>query len=496
MSKRTNRPRKSSATKAPFAAAALALLAVPAAQAATFTVTTTADSGPGSLRQAVANANATAGADVITFQPTVTGTIVLTSGELQLTDSVDVQGPGAGTLAVSGNDSSRVFFAYIFNILGPGFSPPPIDVVVSGLTITHGKAAFGGGVASLGNRVTLDHVTITNNTADYGGGVGVGGAPASSLTIQNTSITGNTSLNDAGGVFVYYPAGPTLIEDTIVSGNHSAGAGGGIAVDATGVFPEATGAITIRRTTISGNTADTLGGGLSTGIASGQQLLIESSTISGNTTPGLGGGAYFHNTNGAVTITDSTIAGNTGSSGGGIAAGSTAPLSLRFSTVAGNTAVSPAGGGNIANTASAVLLNDSIVADGVATANPDVSGTFVSSYSLIETPGTAGITAGAGTITGVDPQLGPLANNGGPTRTKLPAATSPAVDAGNPAYAPPPATDQRGLPRLAGFRVDMGAVELQAVVPPANVPAVGVLGKLLLAISTMASALWMLGRRE
>ena len=61
---------------------------------------------------------------------------------------------------------------------------------------------------------------------------------------------------------------------------------------------------------------------------------------------------------------------------------------------------------------------------------------------------------------------------------------------------PPPATDQRGLPRLAGFRVDMGAVELHAVVPPATVPALGVLGKLLLALSTMASALWALGWRE
>ena len=78
----------------------------------TFLVTNTADSGPGSLRQAILDANAQAGADVIQFAPSFSSgpqTITLTSGELRITDAVDIQGPGAALLSVSGNNSSRVF---------------------------------------------------------------------------------------------------------------------------------------------------------------------------------------------------------------------------------------------------------------------------------------------------------------------------------------------------------------------------------------------------
>src|SRR5262245_45680879 len=75
----------------------------------TFLVTSTADSGDGSLRRAVAAANATPGADTIVFSPNVQGTIELTSGELNVTDDVTIAGPGANNLRVSGDDASRVF---------------------------------------------------------------------------------------------------------------------------------------------------------------------------------------------------------------------------------------------------------------------------------------------------------------------------------------------------------------------------------------------------
>src|SRR5262249_45346632 len=75
----------------------------------TFHVTTLADAGPGSLRAAVAGANAHAGADIIDFQPGLTGTIALTSGQLDLTDAVKITGPGAAKLTVSGSNLSRVF---------------------------------------------------------------------------------------------------------------------------------------------------------------------------------------------------------------------------------------------------------------------------------------------------------------------------------------------------------------------------------------------------
>src|SRR5262247_2153339 len=76
----------------------------------TFTVGNLADSGPGSLRQAILDANDHPGADVIAFAPAARdGAIVLTSGELLITDDLRIDGPGAGRLAVSGNDASRVF---------------------------------------------------------------------------------------------------------------------------------------------------------------------------------------------------------------------------------------------------------------------------------------------------------------------------------------------------------------------------------------------------
>ena len=71
-----------------------ALAAVPAAHAAPFTVSNLNDAGPGSLRQAIEDANGLAGADTIGFQAGLTGTITLTTGQLEITDSVDIQGPG------------------------------------------------------------------------------------------------------------------------------------------------------------------------------------------------------------------------------------------------------------------------------------------------------------------------------------------------------------------------------------------------------------------
>ncbi|HEX6834895.1 MAG TPA: hypothetical protein VF132_15255 [Rudaea sp.] len=109
------------------------------ALAATITVTNLNDGGLGSLRQAIADANGSAGPDTIVFQSGLTGTITLTSGQLAISDSVDIQGPGAAVLSVSGNNASRVFYLYS--------SATVLDVSISGLTITGGSADIGGGIA-------------------------------------------------------------------------------------------------------------------------------------------------------------------------------------------------------------------------------------------------------------------------------------------------------------------------------------------------------------
>ncbi len=106
----------------------LGVLLVSSAEAATSTVTTLADSGAGSLRQALADS---AAGDTITFA--VTGTITLTSGELVITNSLTIAGPGATNLAVSGNSVRRVF----------RIGNPVASVTISGLTICNGKSADG-----------------------------------------------------------------------------------------------------------------------------------------------------------------------------------------------------------------------------------------------------------------------------------------------------------------------------------------------------------------
>src|SRR5256885_817842 len=126
----------------------------------TFTVTNLLDSGPDSLRAAVAAANANPGADAIDFA--TTGTIGLTSGQLDITDSVTINGPGAGALTVSGEGVSRVF----------GIAGGP-TVVIAALTVANGSATdtpgggvsmAGGGIFMAGGTVTLDHVTVTGNS--------------------------------------------------------------------------------------------------------------------------------------------------------------------------------------------------------------------------------------------------------------------------------------------------------------------------------------------
>jgi hypothetical protein len=127
-----------------------------------FRVVNLADSGVGSLRQAVLDANANPGADVITFAPAARdGTIVLTSGQLSITDDVTITGPGAGRLTVSGNDASRVFTVAAGE-----------KVAISGLTIANGKAGGGdgGGLINFGT-VTVNNCAFTSNSASEGGGL-------------------------------------------------------------------------------------------------------------------------------------------------------------------------------------------------------------------------------------------------------------------------------------------------------------------------------------
>src|SRR5882672_6256784 len=121
----------------------------------TFLVENLADGGPGSLRQAILDANALPGADLIRFAPAARdGTVTLTTGQLRITDAVTIDGPGDQRLAVSGNDASRIFR------IDSG-----ISVDIDDLTITRGRADNGGGIFNAGGSLSLSGVVVSQNQA-------------------------------------------------------------------------------------------------------------------------------------------------------------------------------------------------------------------------------------------------------------------------------------------------------------------------------------------
>src|SRR5439155_897845 len=247
---------------------------VQSVHAATITVVNTNDSGAGSLRQALADAN---DGDTINFDVSVTGTITLTSGELLVNDSITISGPGANTLAVNGNAASRVFH------IASGKT-----VTISGLTITNGSAsAFtnGGGIYNDHATLTINNSTVSGNSAASGNGGGIYNDRVT-LTINNSTVSGNAA-NRGGGIFNNgaYPGGAlTRINNSTISGN----VGEGIYNDgATGPTPSTPGfaALTVSSCTVSGNSASGIYNDATsnfTGMNGYASLTVTNSTFSGN----------------------------------------------------------------------------------------------------------------------------------------------------------------------------------------------------------------------
>jgi hypothetical protein len=140
------------------------LVAITPAEGTTYTVTNELDSGAGSLRQALADANVHAGPDVITFGPSV-HSITLTTGALAATDDLSVVGPGASSLTIDGNNSSRIFELYS--------GATPFDVSISGVTLTHGHGNVGGAIVARGVGLTIESSVLTGNEATTGEGGGL-----------------------------------------------------------------------------------------------------------------------------------------------------------------------------------------------------------------------------------------------------------------------------------------------------------------------------------
>ncbi|PKB63843.1 MAG: hypothetical protein BZY80_05370, partial [SAR202 cluster bacterium Io17-Chloro-G2] len=283
------------------------------AYAATITVNTTsdvsADDGECSLPEAITAANsdtasgamtgecaAGSGDDTIAFSVTLPGTITLTSGELPISNNLTINGPGAGSLTIDGNASSRIFS------VGSG-----VTVSITGLTLTNGNDLRGGGIFNFGD-LTLTDITVSGNTAI------------------------SVSLRGGGGI---HNSGTLSLSNSTVSGNTSSSIGGGITT-------ERIATLTLSNSTVSGNSATLLGGGGGGIFNFGGTLSLSNSTVSGNSTPRFASGGGINHRAGTLSLSNSTVSGNTASAGGGIVI-RRGTVTLSNSTVSGNTA--SAGGG-------------------------------------------------------------------------------------------------------------------------------------------------------
>lgn len=438
----------------------------PSAKAATtWPVTNCADAGAGSLRDAIGGA---ASGDTIDLTALTCATITLQTGAVPvLLDDLTVTGPGRDALTIDGNDADRVFFH-------PGHG----HLTLAGVTVQRGRdratgfhIAGGGCIASAGH-LTLDDATVRNC---YAGGEGAyGGAIyAYSLAMTDSTLSGNRGYGVhenagtaafGGAAFVY----TAQLVDSTVTGNR-----------AEHLFNP-------------GRTSYDIGGGI-IAIRGGS---IENSTIDSNFSYGRGGGVAAFN---PIAVSNSTFSGNIAQTGigGALFLRWPATLAANNSTITANHA--QAGGGGIWLPAAGSNLQSTIVFGNSAGPGffADVEGR--SAFSVDGAHNLIGVTDPAVTLPAdtlhANPSLGPLANNGGPTRTHALLAGSPAVDTGaNPANLP---LDQRGapFPRIYGAAADIGAYEQQALPPPpiVSIP-VPMLSRWIMGVLTAWLALIALGR--
>jgi predicted outer membrane repeat protein len=490
---------------------------------AVFNVNSLADvlnPGPGvvTLRSAIQAANNTPGGNTInltipgTYRITLpganTGTnnsgafaILPTGGDLSIVNT------SGGSVTIDGGGLDRVFD------INPTFDPKtptaPFTVTLEGFTIENGRAfdptranpdggvASGGAIRDQGNAsLTLTNVVVTNNSATAdGGGIAMENAVSVpwTLTLNNTTVSNNRA-GDAGGGVETDGSGKIFINaGTVITGNTSVNQGAGIWLDAIQVGDVFQGAnLTVTGTLISSNTAiaaGNAGGGI--GNAGNGTVTITGSTLADNFSGGVGGGFGDENAQGTLVVLNSTFVNNSAIGNGGGIEASGPSTTINDTTVTGN--ISQAQGGGLLVKSAAFTLNNTIVAGnfvnnngGLANNNgmgmnflgldPDIfarvtmgSGNFIGSGDI----NLIGITNGTngnqvGTVAKpLDPLLGPLQNNGGPTPTRAPLAGSPVIDTGvNAALPNGTTTDQRGSPRISNNTVDIGAVEFPTLTAP------------------------------
>lgn len=347
-------------------------------------------------------------------------------------------------------------------------------------TVTGNKVnASGGGIYTLAN-TTIRDSTVSKNTAggcSFGGGIEVGssGSPGGSLTMTGSSISDNVvtgGCKQVGGVGggIDEQAGSSMtIAQSTISGNHASYTAGGMRVGGTA---------TVSESTFSDNSAVEFAGGI--GVSSfvefqAGSLTLMNSTVSGNSSSGTGGG--IGNFNGATLVSD-TIASNSAVQGGANVAND-----INSKGIGGNSGFQPNSGISFENTIVAdpkmgtppppPLLRPALVSSTATNCENSTGTAFTSKGFNLEDdaanpttsmPPSCNFTQSTDQ-SGVDPKLGPLADNAGPTQTRALLTGSPAIDKGTTDGLTVNGmagrvTDQRGVIRPAGPQADIGAFEL------------------------------------
>lgn len=396
------------------------------AQAACVVNSTGSGVGAGTWRNAVGTAAGLgcsdgAGHQVITVQAGL-GTITLNAGSPTYNGGQPLIVNGNGVTIDAGGNNRILTLS------------TASATTINNVTFTNGSTATRGGAIRANGPLTINASTFTNNSGgDGGGAISIDGA---TITVTNSTFQGNHAQNGSlsnggnGGAIRVHSTGALIVSGSTFTGNaaNSGGFGGAFWLDLNDTA-------TITNSTFTGNTAQGDGGvGFSSGASS--SVTAVGSTFNNNKAGSAGGtnsGGAFE-IGGTVSLTNSTVTGNSATNfGGGVDANT---VKLAYTDVDGNTgahgsnvSVGRAGSLSIFATVISNPLGGSTNCNYPGTPTATSSGyNYVSDTSCF--PGGGAVAAATDKIVpGGDPQLGPVANNGGPTPTQLPAATSVLIDA-------------------------------------------------------------------
>jgi hypothetical protein len=373
----------------------------------------------------------------------------------------------------------------IYNMLGythgsGGWVTPTLtlnSVSMTNNTATSTILGQGGGGMFNGGLLTAQNVTLSNNVALQGGGYYNNSYSLANLTSfrinNNTATYGGGIDNDLGNI---------VLSQGEINGNFANCCGvNGVSTGGGGIYNN-DGLMTLTEVTISGNYAASPGG-YGGGISNWKDMALDRVTVSGNSAA-YGAGIYtgnYDNQPSHMTLTNASVSGNVGVSApsvdaqaAGIWNGGSSTLLIVNSTIANNSAVVAGGienavlGHPFDDWPNSIVLRNTILSGNTSSApvgwgpgwfTPDCRGVIgTQGGNIIGDATGCGFSAGAGDRANVDPLLGPLQNNGGPTETHAIPSWSPAVD-GAFGGCPPPPVDQRGMARPQGPRCDIGAYE-------------------------------------